>query len=193
MFLEMLKLFAIFFKIGLFTFGGGYAMIPMISQDMLQSNYLSQTQITQFIGISEATPGPFAINIATFAGFHVFEGEALYIKLLGSFFATLGVVLPSFIIILIIAMLSDKLIKTKPVQNALKVIQPMVLGLILAAFLSVSLMAIFGNFKVEISFDYIALIIFVVVLIIGLKFKKISPVYLILISAILGVILYQII
>ena len=191
MFLKMLKLFAIFFKIGLFTFGGGYAMIPMISQDLLHNNYLSQAQITQFIGISEATPGPFAINIATFAGFHVFEGEALYIKLLGSFFATLGVFLPSFIIILIIAILSDKLIKTKPVQNALKVIQPMVLGFILAAFLSVALMAILGNFKVELSFDYIALIIFVVVLIIGLKFKKISPVYLILISAFLGILLYQ--
>ncbi len=191
MFLELLKLFAIFFKIGLFTFGGGYAMIPMINQEMLHNNYLTQAQITQFIGISEATPGPFAINIATFAGFHVFEGEALYIQLLGSFFATLGIVLPSFTIILIIAMLSDKLIKTKPVQNALKVIQPMVLGFILAAFLSVVLMAILGNFKVKISFDYIALIIFVVVFIIGVKFKKISPVYLIFISAILGIILYQ--
>ena len=191
MFLELLKLFAIFFKIGLFTFGGGYAMIPMINQEMLHNNYLTQAQITQFIGISEATPGPFAINIATFAGFHVFEGEPLYIQLLGSFFATLGIVLPSFTIILIIAMLSDKLIKTKPVQNALKVIQPMVLGFILAAFLSVVLMAILGNFKVKISFDYIALIIFVVVFIIGVKFKKISPVYLIFISAILGIILYQ--
>jgi hypothetical protein len=67
----------------------------------------------------------------------------------------------------------------------------MVLGFILAAFLSVVLMAILGNFKVKISFDYIALIIFVVVFIIGVKFKKISPVYLIFISAILGIILYQ--
>lgn len=191
MLLEMLKLFAIFFKIGLFTFGGGYAMIPMISQDMLHNNYLTQAQITQFIGISEATPGPFAINIATFSGFHVFEGEGLFIQILGSSFATLGVVLPSFIIILIIAMLSDRIIKTKPVQNALKVIQPMVMGFILSAFLSVALMAILGNFKVEITFDYIALIIFTVILIIGLRFKKLSPVYLILISAVLGIVLYQ--
>lgn len=191
MIIEMLKLFLIFFKIGLFTFGGGYAMIPMISQDMVHYNYLTQAEVTQFIGISEATPGPFAINIATFAGFNAFDGEGLFIQILGSFFSTLGIVLPSFIIILIIAALSDKFIKSKPVQNALKVIQPMVLGFILSAFLSVVLVAVLGNYNVEVNFDYIALIIFGVVLTIGLTFKKVSPVYLILMSAILGIVLYQ--
>ena len=65
---ELIKLFFIFFKIGLFTFGGGYAMIPMIRQEMVSNNYLTLEQVTQFIGIAESTPGPFAINMATFSG-----------------------------------------------------------------------------------------------------------------------------
>ena len=70
--LELLKMFWIFFKISLFTFGGGYAMIPLIIQEMQAHNYLTEAQLFQFIGIAESTPGPFAINISTFAGFENF-------------------------------------------------------------------------------------------------------------------------
>ena len=94
--INLLILFWTFFKIGLFTFGGGYAMIPMIIEECEKLNYLTSDQIIDFIAISESTPGPFAINMATFVGYSQ-NG------LLGAMAATFGVVLPSFIIILIIA------------------------------------------------------------------------------------------
>lgn len=178
----LLKLFFIFFKIGLFTFGGGYAMIPLIRQEMVLGGYLTIDQVNQFIGIAESTPGPFAVNMATFAGFHTFG-------IWGSVVATLGVVLPSFIIILLIAYFSDKFIKTKPVQTVLKFLKPVILGLILSAGLSVLLHSILGDYFVEIDFDFIALIIFALVL--GLSFfKKLTPIHLVIISAILGMTLY---
>lgn len=180
--IELLELFLIFFKIGLFTFGGGYAMIPLIRQEMVNGGYLTIDQVNQFIGIAESTPGPFAVNMATFAGYHTYG-------VWGSVFATLGVVLPSFIIILLIAYFSDKFIKTKPVQTILKFLKPVILGLILSAGLSVLLHSILGNYFVSVDFDYIALIIFVVVL--GLSFyKKLTPIHLVLISAVLGMTLY---
>lgn len=178
----LLKLFFIFFKIGLFTFGGGYAMIPLIRQEMVLGGYLTIDQVNQFIGIAESTPGPFAVNMATFAGFHTFG-------IWGSVVATLGVVLPSFIIIILIAYFSDKFIKTKPVQTVLKFLKPVILGLILSAGLSVLLHSILGDYFVEIEFDFIALIIFALVL--GLSFfKKLTPIHLVIISAILGMTLY---
>lgn len=182
--MELLELFFIFFKIGLFTFGGGYAMIPLIRQEMVNGGFLTIDQVNQFIGIAESTPGPFAVNMATFAGFHTYG-------IWGSVFATLGVVLPSFIIILLIAYFSDKFIKTRPVQKILSFLKPVILGLILSAGLSVLLHSILGDYFNSIDFDYIALIIFIVVL--GLSFyKKLSPIHLVLISAVLGMTLYLI-
>lgn len=180
--IELLELFFIFFKIGLFTFGGGYAMIPLIRQEMMNGGFLTVDQVNQFIGIAESTPGPFAVNMATFAGYHTYG-------FLGSVFATLGVVLPSFIIILLIAYFSDKFIKTRPVQTVLSFLKPVILGLILSAGLSVLLHSILGNYLVSIHFDVTALVIFVVVL--GLSFyKKLTPIHLVLISAVLGMTLY---
>ena len=91
-----LKLFLSFFKIGLFTFGGGYAMIPLIQETVLNNNWMGLEKLIDFIAISESTPGPFAINMATFIG--TTKGGFI-----GAVFSTLGVVLPSFIIILIVA------------------------------------------------------------------------------------------
>ena len=124
--LILVELFIAFFLIGLFTFGGGYAMIPMIQETVLEKGWMeSIDQIYEFIGIAEATPGPFAVNIATFIGYQQFG-------IVGSAFATLGVITPSFIIILIIAWLGDKFLKTNLMQNALKGIRPIVIGLILS-------------------------------------------------------------
>ena len=104
--LILVELFVAFFLIGLFTFGGGYAMIPMIQETVLEKGWMeSIDQIYEFIGIAEATPGPFAVNIATFIGYQQFG-------ILGSAFATVGVITPSFIIILIIAWLGDRFLKT---------------------------------------------------------------------------------
>ena len=93
---NLLKLFWTMFKIGLFTFGGGYAMVAVIERELVEKkNFISQEEFLDLIAIAESTPGPIAVNSATYIGYK-FGG------VLGSFFATLGVVLPSFIIIFII-------------------------------------------------------------------------------------------
>ena len=92
----LLHLFLTFFKIGLFTIGGGYAMIPLIQEEVLQNHWLSSTDLIDFIAVSESTPGPFAVNIATYIG-------AETAGILGAVCATAGVVLPSFLIILLVA------------------------------------------------------------------------------------------
>lgn len=188
----LLKLFFIFFKIGTFTFGGGYAMIPMIQQE-LSGKYLSQAEIIEYIGISEATPGPFAVNIATFTGIHAYQDKSIFMQVLGGFTTTLGVVLPSFIIILTIAMLSSKIFSNKHVRNALKSIPPLLVGFIFAAFLNITLTAIIGHYNIEVVFDYRALIIFVTVFITSFVYKKASPVFLIVFSGLLGLLVYGLI
>ena len=118
------ELFYIFFYIGLFTFGGGYAMISLIQEEVIKHSWLSEEALLDFIAISESTPGPFAINIATFVGSQVGG-------ILGAVCATLGVVLPSFIIILLVAMIMKKALKNRFVQGGLNGVRPVVISLIL--------------------------------------------------------------
>lgn len=186
-----LELFLTFLKIGVVSFGGGYAMIPLIQDEVLSHGWLSIEQVLNFIAISESTPGPIAINMATFIG-------ASQGGFLGSICATFGVVLPSFIIIIIIASLIKGLIKYKGVEAFINGLRPIVVGLILGTAITIFLQVIFAFENIEKSvttFDYKALIIFSIVCIIHvfykLKIKKsISPIILIVISAILGLILY---
>lgn len=117
------ELFYVFFLIGLFTFGGGYGMIPLIQEQVVARGWIDALSITDFIAISESTPGPFAINIATFVGSQTGG-------IFGALCATAGVVLPSFIIILIIAVLISRFMKNRFVRGALSGVRPIVLGLI---------------------------------------------------------------
>ena len=103
-----LKLFLTFFKIGAFTFGGGYAMLPFIKEAVLENNWMTLEEIIDFIAVSESTPGPFAINMATAIGNSQGAIQSILLGVFGAFCATLGVVLPSFIIILIVAKIYDK-------------------------------------------------------------------------------------
>jgi chromate transporter len=134
----LFKLFYTFFYIGVFTFGGGYAMIPLISQEVLNNNWVDSTDILiDFIAIAESTPGPFAINIATFIGYE-------QAGIIGALFASFGVVLPSFIIILIIAKLFTKFASNKYVQGFLKGIRPVVPGIILSVAMIFILRSVFS-------------------------------------------------
>ncbi|MBQ9694401.1 MAG: chromate transporter [Kiritimatiellae bacterium] len=122
-----LTLFLTFFKIGLFTIGGGYAMIPLIQTEVItRHGWMTLDQFTEFVGIAESTPGPFAINISTFCGMTT-------AGLPGSLCATLGVVLPSVLIILAIAKIADRILHHWVLQSALKGARPAVIGLIGAA------------------------------------------------------------
>lgn len=125
---KLLNLFLTFFRIGLFTFGGGYAMIPLIQRETVENHkWISDDDILEVIAIAESTPGPIAINSATFIGYKV-------AGVWGSFFATLGVVLPSFIIILIISFILRGFQDIKAVQYAFNGIRAGVLALIIKAW-----------------------------------------------------------
>ena len=186
-----LQLFLTFLKIGAVSFGGGYAMIPLIQDEVVSHGWLSINEILNFIAVSESTPGPIAINMATFVGSS--QGG-----LFGAFCATLGVVLPSFVIILIIASVIKGLLKFAGVQAFLNGLRPVVVGLILGTAITIFMQVIFAFENIQtsvISFDYKALIIFAITIGIHLFYKwktskTISPILLIIISAILGLILY---
>ena len=124
--MSFLTLFLTFFKIGAFTFGGGYAMLPFIQQEVLNHSWVAEADLINFIAVSESTPGPFAINSATFVGWRVagFFGAAL---------ATFGVVLPSFVIILLISFLLGNFADIPTVQYAFFGIRAGVLALLVKA------------------------------------------------------------
>ena len=187
-----LKLFLTFFEIGLFTFGGGYAMISLIRDKALSLGWLTEEELLNMIAVSESTPGPIAVNMATFVG-------STQGGILGSLAATLGVVLPSFIIILLITAVLHNFLKYKGVQAFLKGVRPCVVALILATAITMALSTLlnFTTLQGGCSPDLKGLIILVILIAIALIFKKIrkkkpSPIFMILISAGLGMLLYSI-
>ncbi len=129
-FKKALQLFITFFKIGAFTFGGGYAMIPLISKEVVENKkWITDDDILEIIAIAESTPGPIAINSATFVGYRV-------CGFWGSFFATLGTVLPSFCIILAISYVLEEFQDIKAVQYAFNGIRAGVLALLVKALVT---------------------------------------------------------
>ena len=179
-----LDLFLTFLKLGAFTFGGGAAMMPFIQEEAVAKWGFTAEEIINFIAISESTPGPFAVNIATFVGA---EKGGFF----GSVCATLGLVLPSFIIILIIARCYEKFKTNKIVAGAMTGLRPTSVGLIAAATVSIGLEVLFPagfTFATMISYEFIAaFLIFACMLFVCLKFKKFNPIYVILITAVLGI------
>ena len=124
------KLFLTFLKIGAFTFGGGYAMIPLIQREVVEKNkWLTDDDILEIVAIAESTPGPIAINSATFVGYRT-------CGVLGAACATFGVVLPSFLIISLISMVLDRFESLTVVQYAFNGIRAGVLALILKALIT---------------------------------------------------------
>ncbi len=185
-----LELFFVFFLIGLFTIGGGYAMLPLISEEVVGRGWISFEAITNFIAIAESTPGPFAVNTATLVGFELGMQYGYLGALLGAFVGTLGVVLPSFIIIVIIAKLFKNFIEVQTVQNALTGIKAVVVGLIIAVVVNLLYTNIYA-YTGQIDYYSIGIIIFIFSL--SLLWKKLSPIILILISGALGVVFYYLV
>lgn len=185
--LTCLLLFFEFFKIGLFTFGGGYAMIPLVREVVLKHNWATEEEFYNFLGICESTPGPIAVNMATYVG-------ASQEGFLGSLCSTLGVVLPSFIIIILVASILKTLIKNKYFQEFLRGVKPVVIGLISATGLMLVIKCIGFSSLGEFNFDYKSLIIILIISFIfyftKLVFKKkLNAIALIIISALLGILI----
>ena len=187
-----LELFLTFFFIGLFTFGGGYAMLPLIQPEVARHGWLSAEQMVDFVAVSESTPGPFAVNIATYVGLQTGGGNANILgRFLGALCATLGVVLPSFIIILIVARIYDAFKESKIVKGCMLGLKPAVIGLIASAIVSMANTVLFaGNFNVavfgELQF-YLSILIFAVMTL--LSFKKVHPILIVCLSAVSGIVI----
>ena len=185
-----LKLFLTFLKIGAVSFGGGYGMISLIRDDCLSNAWLTEEELLNFIAVAESTPGPIAVNMATFVGSS--QGG-----ILGAFLATLGVVLPSFAIIILIASVFTRLLKYAGVKATLGGIRPAIIALILGTAATMLLSLVFGIKSIgsEFSFDFKSAIVLAVVFLISFgyskwKKKQFSPILLILISGALGIVLW---
>lgn len=186
----LIDLFLTFLKIGAVSFGGGYGMISLMREECLSHGWLTEAELLNFIAVAESTPGPIAVNMATFIG----SSQAGFF---GSLLATLGVVLPSFIIILIIAALFTELMKYKGVQAALTGVRPAISAMIIATAFTMMLKLAFSvsSFVSEIKVDLGFILIFALVAAISTLYKRykkkaFSPILLILISGILGFLVY---
>lgn len=186
-----LQLFYTFFKIGAFTFGGGYAMLPLIQKEVVSLGWMTNDKILNFIAVSESTPGPFAINMATYVGQEMGSIYGLWGNLLGAFCATLGVVLPSLIIILLVAKFFEQFKGSRIVTGCMSGLKPAVIGLIGSAVVSTAATVFFPagfSWATCCSVEFLSsAVIFVLALVLVLFVKKIHPIFIILISAVLGI------
>lgn len=183
-----LDLFLGFLKVGLFAFGGAYGAIPLIRDVVLSYGWLSDEALSYMIAVSESTPGPIMVNLATYVG----STEAGF---LGALVATLAVVLPSFIIILLITALLKNALKNKYVQAVLRGLKPSVIGIVLAmgVYMLVKNCLMEDTFKMNLrSIVITAVLGIVAVLYKYFSKKKMSPIIMIVISSLLGMFVYAI-
>lgn len=180
-----LDLFWTFLKIGLFTIGGGMAMIPLLQDAVvMEHGWISQEMFIDFIGISESTPGPLAINLGTFVGYEIGG-------FLGVFMVVMGLFLPSFIIIFIIYKFSANFAKKKAVQDMFLGLQPTVLALITSALVTVVMAAVtFSNADGSTSFNWFGALLALMCFAAMRIFKKLHPIVIIILSAGIGILFY---
>ena len=178
----LIELFLTFLKIGAFTFGGGYAMITMMQYEAERHGWLTQAELVDFVALSESTPGPLAVNMATFVGIRT-GGIA------GAVTATIGIVLPSFLIILIIAKCFARFREHQTVKGIMSGLKPAVAGMIGTAFLSVGRTVFFPDGlksdRVSDASFWVFLVIFAVSAV--MAFRKVHPIKIILFSAVSGI------
>lgn len=184
-----LTLFFEFFKIGLFTFGGGYGMIPLIKESVLTHGWLTEEKFIDFIGVCESTPGPIAINMASYIG-------SVNGGFFGSVLASLGVVLPSFIIILLVSTILKRVITYPSFQAFLKGINPVILALISSTGILL-LIKCLGYYPLSTFHFNLKSFIILLLLLISTLFsrfvlkKKMNTIVLIFLSAFFGLLIYS--
>ena len=189
-----LELFVRFFFVGLFSIGGGLATLPFLSDMGEATGWFGAETISDMVAISESTPGPIGVNMASYIGFQTASEFGSAFGALGSVIATIGLVTPSLIIILIVSRVLMKFRDSKYVEFAFYGLRAASLGLIAAALLSVAKIAFFGTEELSDiasligAIDYKAVILSIIIFICIKKFKKVHPIVLILISGLAGII-----
>ena len=182
-----LQLFFTFLKVGAFAFGGGYAMLSLIGDSVLKYGWMTEQELLNFVGVETVIPGPIAVNMATYIG-------SLKGDLFGSIVATLGVVLPSFLIILLIAAIIRNFTDNKYFKGFIKGTKPVVSAIIISTGVILLLKSLGYISLQSFSFNFISVIIFAILTAVyfvvkKLKGKKLSSIQLILISAFLGILI----
>lgn len=185
----LLDLFLGFLKVGCFAFGGAYGAIPLIRDVVMSYGWLNEEMLTYMIAVSESTPGPIMVNLATYIG----SSQAGF---LGAVMATLAVVLPSFLIILLVTAFLKTVLKNKYVQAVLRGLKPCVIGIVLATGIHMVLKNCFGEiFAINVNIQAIIITMVLVLSMLGYKNfakKKLSPIMLIVLSAVAGIVVYGI-
>ena len=188
-----LQLFLTFLKVGAFAFGGGYAMLSLIGDSVLKYRWMTEEELLNFVGVETVIPGPIAVNMATYIGYE--QGGFL-----GALLATIGVVLPSFIIILVVAACIKNLLKYPPVKTFIASMRPALGGLIVSVAITMALTVFFGIDTVNtinLSFDWRTLVVLAVVIAVPIVWKRIkkkefSSILLVVISGVMGILLFGI-
>ena len=180
-----LTLFLEFFKVGLFCFGGAFGMIPLIEETVMHNGWLSESEFFDLIGVCESTPGPIAVNMATYIG-------SVQGGIFGSIAATLGVVMPSFLIILLVASVMKNLTENRVFRGFMQGVKPVIVALILSTGVILLVKAVGAADLAVSSQDIVPMLIFALLAAVYFGYgritgKKLSSVLLILISAGLGV------
>ena len=185
------QLFFTFLKVGTFAFGGGYAMLSLIGDSVLRYGWMTEQELLNFVGVETVVPGPMAVNMATYVGYE--QGGFL-----GALLATIGVVLPSFIIILIVVAVIRNLLKHPPVKAFLAGMRPSLGGLILSVAVTMALTVFFGIDSVKnirFALDWRTIAVLLPVIVIPMVWKRLwkkefSSILLVLISGVLGMLLF---
>ena len=185
-----LELFLGFLRVGCFAFGGAYGAIPLIRDVVLSYGWLSDEMLTYMIAVSESTPGPIMVNLATYIG----SSQAGF---WGAIIATTAVVLPSFLIVLLVTALLKTVVKNKYVQAVLRGLKPCIIGIVLATGIYMVLGNCFVGSMPAIKVDWHAVIITMMLVVSMVGYKqiaknKLSPIMLIVISAVIGIAVYGI-
>lgn len=189
-----LELYFRFFMVGLFSVGGGLATLPFLTSMGETTGWFDSMDISNMVAISESTPGPIGINMATYVGFQVGSGMGMPFGVLGSIIATLGEVTPAIMIIIIISRMLMKFRESKYVEYAFYGLRAASVGLITAAWLGVAKIAFWNaevfaqgeNFLMAV--DYKSVILSAVIFFLVNKFKKLHPIVIIILAAVVGII-----
>lgn len=184
------EMFVRFFLIGLFAIGGGLATLPFLVDMGEATGWFTQTDISNMVAISESTPGPLGINMATYIGFQISSNYGTLAGVAGAIIAPFGVVAPSLIIIIIVSKILSRFKDSKYVQYAFYGLRAASFGLIVSALISVARIAFLGTestFSFE-SMNWLCLVLSVIIFAVSMKFKKVHPIMLIVFAAVMGII-----
>jgi chromate transporter len=190
----ILRLFLIFCKIGIFTFGGGYSMVALIQNEVVEKyHWLTAEEFTDLLAVSQMTPGPVGINTATYTGYTVVlnNGGEPWMGVMGSLVASFAVILLPFIAMLLLCRFLAKHRDNPIIDIIFRVLRLTVVGLIAAAAISLASMENFGSWNISHKQVIISVALFVAVFVASFKFKK-SPIMLLLASGAVGFLAYYV-